>query len=103
MQHDVEFIFKKQKYSELALARREQYDLDFAERFEADLKNYMVVLPLKPEIAKFSWIVSQISHEYLHLIVTELENETAGLKLDELGYNLTSGCINDPKTKKDVE
>lgn len=92
MEHEVGFVQKKQVYSELELARRDKDGNQHSQKFQADLDNYNVILPLKPEIENFEWIVSSISHEYLHLIIKELESYDASVKLDNLGYNLTTGC-----------
>lgn len=92
MEHDVNFKFKKEVYSELELCIKDKDGKHHSERFNADLVEYIVVLPLKPKIEFFEWITSSISHEYLHLILTEFESFESGAKLDNLGYNLASGC-----------
>jgi len=91
MEREVGIAFKRQKYSELALARYSQVYLHYEARFNADLADFMVVLPYKPKTTDFAWIAGSISHEYLHLIVAELESANTSGLLDNLGYNLTTG------------
>jgi hypothetical protein len=91
MKKQVEFAFKKQIYSELALEQRKQSHLRFEEQFNVVLETSTLVLPLKPKIAKFTWITQSINHEYLHIIVSEVESISVGYLLDNLGYNLATG------------
>jgi len=91
MEREVGIAFKKQKYSELALARYSQVYLHYEARFNVDLDDFMVVLPYKPKTTDYAWITGSISHEYLHLIVAELESDNTSCLLDNLGYNLTTG------------
>lgn len=91
MEHDVGIAFKRQKYSELVLATISKTHLRYTERFNADLDDYTVVLPYKQKIDDFAWIVGSISHEYLHLIVAELESANTSYLLDNLGYNIKTG------------
>ena len=91
MEREPQFDFKRRFYGDLEISRRSNDISGFEGRFEADFKTWTLILPLKREIIRFSWIVESISHEYLHFIVTELENASVGGALDNLGYNLATG------------
>jgi hypothetical protein len=93
MENEVRFCLKKQVFSETELAEMNRLVHNFSERFNCDLDESTIILPIDPKTRNFRWIVSSISHEYLHLILAELESFEAGSKLDNLGYNLATGCV----------
>ena len=60
-----------------------------------------LIIPKIDFFNTFRWVISSISHEELHKIIFDLEGYEATKNLDNLGYNLITGCI-EKKNKETI-
>lgn len=91
MEKEVKIEFQKEAFSDLEISRIERNIFNYRERFSVKAMDFTLILPQKPKIHDFNWVIDSISHEYLHLILAELENPKTCGDLDNLGYNLATG------------
>lgn len=62
-------------------------------RFCYDVKTHKVELPFNHKHETiFNWVTDSIAHEFLHKFIHEFIGETETYKLDNLGYNIKTGC-----------
>ena len=52
-----------------------------------------LIIPKAYNTNTLRWVVSSLSHEELHIILADIGEVIASYDLDNLGYNIRTGCI----------
>jgi len=63
-------------------------------KFSYESKTKTIELPYhyEGENPNLLWVIDSLTHEFLHLLIHEIEDFESCVKLDNLGYNDSNGC-----------